>query len=65
MARATAFERPPSSPSRGRTRRPARRSLEVIEGGPDADITDHAEPGSKAAKALAAMKQAETRLFRQ
>jgi predicted lipid-binding transport protein (Tim44 family) len=31
----------------------------VIEGGPDRDITDHVADGSDAAKALAAMKQAE------
>ncbi|MCK0120759.1 Tim44/TimA family putative adaptor protein [Loktanella sp. F6476L] len=31
--------------------------LEVIEGGPDLDITDHAEEGSDMAKALAAMKR--------
>lgn len=37
----------------------AKRNFEVIDGGPDLDITDHAEVGSKAAKALAAMKQAE------
>ena len=39
---------------------PQRRSgpdLEVIEGGPDLDITDHAEEGSETAKALAAMKR--------
>lgn len=33
--------------------------FEVIEGGPDADITDHVEEGSAAAHALAAMKAAE------
>lgn len=33
--------------------------LEVIEGGPDRDILDHAEEGSDTAKALAAMKTAE------
>ena len=31
--------------------------LEVIEGGPDLDIADHAEDGSESAKALAAMKR--------
>jgi len=31
--------------------------LEVIEGGPDLDITDHAEDGSDKANALAAMKR--------
>ncbi len=33
--------------------------LEVIEGGPDRDILDHAEEGSETALALAAMKKAE------
>ena len=33
--------------------------LEVIEGGPDRDILDHAEEGSETAKALAAMKSIE------
>lgn len=33
--------------------------FEVIEGGPDADITDHVEEGSAAAAALASMKVAE------
>lgn len=36
-----------------------RRSFEVIDGGPDHDIVDHVEDGSRAAKALAAMKRAE------
>lgn len=36
-----------------------RRNFEVIEGGPDRDITDHVGDGSAAAKALAAMKLAE------
>jgi predicted lipid-binding transport protein (Tim44 family) len=36
-----------------------RRDFEVIEGGPDEDITDHVENDSDAAKALAAMKMAE------
>jgi predicted lipid-binding transport protein (Tim44 family) len=36
-----------------------RRDFEVIEGGPDDDITDHVETDSDAAKALAAMKMAE------
>jgi hypothetical protein len=36
-----------------------RRDFEVIEGGPDDDITDHVENDSDAAKALAAMKMAE------
>ena len=33
-----------------------RKGFEVIEGGPDRDIIDHAPEGSEAAKALAAMK---------
>ena len=37
----------------------ARRGLQVIDGGPDADITDHVPDGSPSAKALAAMKAAE------
>lgn len=37
----------------------ARKSFEVIEGGPDHDIIDHVPEGSDAAKALAAMKAAE------
>lgn len=36
-----------------------RDGFEVIEGGPDLDITDHVKEGSDAAKALAAMKAAE------
>ncbi|MBW0158132.1 Tim44/TimA family putative adaptor protein [Sedimentimonas flavescens] len=36
-----------------------RRGFEVIEGGPDQDITDHVAEGSPAARALAQMKQAE------
>lgn len=36
-----------------------RRDFEVIEGGPDRDITDHVAEGSPAAQALAAMKGAE------
>lgn len=52
------FEKPPlSGPSNGRTAR--RPEFDVIEGGPDHDITDHVEDGSGSAKALAAMKMAE------
>ncbi|GHD98268.1 preprotein translocase subunit Tim44 [Defluviimonas sp. 20V17] len=36
-----------------------RRAFDVIEGGPDADITDHVPDGSAAAEALTAMKRAE------
>lgn len=49
------FEKPPvAAPSEKRRRNGP--DLEVIEGGPDRDITDHVEEGSDAAKALAAMK---------
>ena len=51
------FERPPARPDGGRSG--PRRDFEVIEGGPDEDITDHVEDGSESAKALAAMKMAE------
>ena len=50
------FEKPPvpvSSQSRRRS------DFEVIEGGPDRDITDHVEDGSDEARALAEMKRAE------
>ncbi|WP_347311709.1 Tim44/TimA family putative adaptor protein [Defluviimonas sp. SAOS-178_SWC] len=50
------FEKPPVP-----TRLPDARKgkFEVIEGGPDRDITDHVPEGSDAARALAAMKQVE------
>jgi predicted lipid-binding transport protein (Tim44 family) len=51
------FEKPPlpveAAPG------PARRSFDVIEGGPDHDITDHVAENSASARALAQMKQAE------
>ena len=51
------FEKPPvQAPEASRRGKP---DLEVIEGGPDRDITDHVEDGSEAAKALAAMKLVE------
>ena len=51
------FEQPPvPKPVNDRLGRP---DLEVIEGGPDLDITDHVDEDSDAAKALAAMKRAE------
>ncbi|WP_027245211.1 Tim44/TimA family putative adaptor protein [Leisingera daeponensis] len=50
------FEKPPLPQSEARGRRP---DLEVIEGGPDRDITDYVAEGSKQAQALAAMKRAE------
>lgn len=51
------FEKPPVPLDDVRAK--PRRDFEVIDGGPDRDITDHAPEGSPAAKALAAMKQAE------
>ncbi len=51
------YERPPARP--GASGSGARREFEVIDGGPDEDITDHVEDGSDGAKALAAMKMAE------
>ncbi len=51
------FEKPPLAPE---TASPVKRSkFQVIEGGPDLDITDHVSEGSDSAKALAAMKAAE------
>lgn len=48
------FEKPPAPVAEDtRSSRPA---FEVIEGGPDRDITDHVDEESDAAKALAAMK---------
>jgi predicted lipid-binding transport protein (Tim44 family) len=44
---------PPAGLERGQ------RKFEVIEGGPDEDILDHAEEGSDIAKALSRMKQRE------
>jgi predicted lipid-binding transport protein (Tim44 family) len=51
------FERPSVPLEDVRPR--VRRDFEVIEGGPDRDILDHAPEGSDAARALAAMKKAE------
>ena len=51
------FEKPPLPSEDLRSR--VKRDFEVIEGGPDRDITDHVADGSDAAKALAAMKTAE------
>lgn len=51
------FEKPPAA--QASTRAKTKRDFDVIEGGPDRDITDHVEDGSDAAKALAAMKSAE------
>lgn len=51
------FEKPPIPQEDAKPR--GRKGFEVIEGGPDRDITDHAPEGSDSAKALAAMKSAE------
>ncbi|HCZ00808.1 MAG: preprotein translocase subunit Tim44 [Rhodobacterales bacterium RIFCSPHIGHO2_02_FULL_62_130] len=51
------FEKPPVPLEELRAK--PKRNFEVIEGGPDRDITDHVPEGSESAKALAAMKQAE------
>jgi predicted lipid-binding transport protein (Tim44 family) len=54
----TGFEKPPATiPGGGRD--DVVRDFEVIEGGPDRDITDHVADGTDSAKALAAMKLAE------
>jgi len=50
------FEKPPLPRSNGRA---DRAGFEVIEGGPDLDITDHVDEDSKQAKALSAMKRVE------
>lgn len=52
------FEKPALPPEEARPRM-SKRDFEVIEGGPDRDITDHVADGSPSAKALAAMKMAE------
>lgn len=51
------FEKPPVPLQDVRPK--ARRDFEVIEGGVDRDITDHAAEGSETARALQAMKAAE------
>ncbi len=48
------FEKPPVPKTMEPTKRP---DFEVIQGGPDLDITDHVEEGSTAAEALANMKR--------
>lgn len=53
------FEKPQVAPPNARGRIDARGNLSVIEGGPDSDITDYVPDGSPAARAFAAMKQAE------
>ncbi len=51
------FEKP-KAPAPARADKP-RHEFEVIEGGPDRDITDHVPENSPAAEALAQMKRAE------
>lgn len=50
------FEKPPEQAPMPDSAKEKRQAFEVIEGGPDRDITDHVKEGSVAAKALAAMK---------
>lgn len=50
------FEKPPEQ---RQSNGPSRPELEVIEGGPDRDITDYVAEGSPQADALAEMKRAE------
>ncbi len=50
------YEKPPLVKGDGAGRRP---DFEVIEGGPDRDITDHVAEGTTAADALAQMKAAD------
>ncbi len=52
------FDKPPMQAPDSLPRK-SRPQLEVIEGGPDRDITDHVDEDSDAAKALAAMKKAD------
>lgn len=53
------FEKPPVTSTRPDAPSRPRPEFEVIEGGPDRDITDHVAEGSDAAEALARMKGAE------
>ncbi|UWQ18327.1 Tim44/TimA family putative adaptor protein [Jannaschia sp. M317] len=57
LGKRTGFEKPTIPAPRDDA--PVRRDFEVIEGGPDRDITDHVAEGSVSAKALASMKAAE------
>jgi len=52
------FEAPPQ-PHQSQSSSPRRQEFEVIEGGPDYDITDHVAEDSDAAGALAEMKRVE------
>lgn len=51
------FEKPPLPQPQSRSAE--RPKLDVIEGGPDRDITDHVDDGTPAASALTAMKRVE------
>lgn len=53
------FEKPPLQAPETDTSAKARSGFEVIQGGPDEDITDHVDEDSDAAKALSSMKSAE------
>lgn len=54
------FEKPAvTKAEKGDEANDRRQEFEVIEGGPDTDITDHVPEGGPAAKALAAMKSAD------
>ena len=53
------FEPPRTNDEGAAPARPYRRDFEVIEGGPDRDITDHVDDGTPEAHDLAAMKMAE------
>ncbi|GAB4282435.1 MAG: Tim44/TimA family putative adaptor protein [Roseovarius sp.] len=53
------FEGPPRSAGPARPATSPRKGFEVIEGGPDHDITDHVPEDSDAATALAEMKRVE------
>ena len=53
------FESPPRSAAAPEARPDRRQDFEVIEGGPDHDITDHVAEDSEAAAALAEMKRIE------
>lgn len=50
------FEKPPIPAPGGRSKDRSQRDFEVIEGGPDRDITDHVAEDSEAAVALGQMK---------
>ncbi len=53
------FEKPPVPMQGPKPSGSARHDFEVIEGGPDTDITDNVPEGSDSAKALASMKRIE------